>query len=243
MISCLASRSGERRDAERIDRDANLALLAAAERAGATQFVSLSAICLQRPELAFQHAKLAFERRLIESTVPHTIIRPTAFFKSLSGQVERVARGKSFAVFGNGELTRCKPIGDRDLARFIAESLGDPDRFDRTLPIGGPGPAISPLEQGAMLFELAGKPIRYTRVPVAIFDLAIAVLSPGKRVSARLARAAEYARIGRYYATQSMLVLDPETGSYDADATPSFGSETLRDHYRELLRKRAQAAA
>jgi divinyl chlorophyllide a 8-vinyl-reductase len=53
--------------------------------------VLLSAICVQKPELAFQHAKLAFERALIDSGLAYTIVRPTAFFKSLSGQVDRVS--------------------------------------------------------------------------------------------------------------------------------------------------------
>ena len=43
------------------------------------------------------------------------------------------------------------------------------------------------------------------------------------------------ARIGRYYATESMLVLDPVTGRYDAAATPSTGTETLFDFYARLL--------
>ena len=35
--------------------------------AGVSQVVLLSAICVQKPLLAFQHAKLAFEKALIES--------------------------------------------------------------------------------------------------------------------------------------------------------------------------------
>lgn len=45
----------------------------------------------------------------------------------------------------------------------------------------------------------------------------------------------ELARIGRYYATESMLLLDPTTGLYDAAATPSTGSETLFDFYARLI--------
>jgi divinyl chlorophyllide a 8-vinyl-reductase len=55
-------------------------------------------------------------------------------------------------------------------------------------------------------------------------------------VSQKAADKAEFARIGRYYATQSMLLLNPQTGLYDADATPSFGRETLFDHYARLIR-------
>ena len=56
-----------------------------------------------------------------------------------------------------------------------------------------------------------------------------------------IAARAELARIGRYYATESMLVLDPETGRYDAQATPSTGSETLFDYYARVIRGEAVA--
>ena len=38
-----------------------------------------------------------------------------------------------------------------------------------------------------------------------------------------------------YYATESMLVLNPNTGQYDASSTPETGSRTLADHYRDLI--------
>jgi divinyl chlorophyllide a 8-vinyl-reductase len=103
------------------------------------------------------------------------------------------------------------------------------------LPIGGPGPAISPREQGEMLFELTGKPPRYRSVPVGLFSVAATVLGALGKVSSWAADKAEYARIARYYATQSMLLLDPATGAYSESATPETGSDTLRDHYRQLL--------
>ncbi|MEM7665057.1 MAG: NAD(P)H-binding protein [Pseudomonadota bacterium] len=235
VISCIASRSGAPKDAKAVDYQANANLLAAAERTGVQHFVLLSAICVQKPLLAFQHAKLAFEAELRASEMDHTIIRPTAFFKSLSGQVERVRNGKPFLLFGSGELTRCKPISDADLAAFIADCVTDPKRRNHTLPVGGPGPAISPRAQGEMLFELTGQIPRYRSVPVAMFTGAAGVLSLGARFSDWFAEKAEYARIARYYATESMLVLDPESGEYDDDATPGYGSDTLRDHYADLL--------
>ncbi|MEC8179100.1 MAG: epimerase, partial [Pseudomonadota bacterium] len=61
------------------------------------------------------------------------------------------------------------------------------------------------------------------------------------RVVPSLRAKAELARIGRYYATESMLVLTPETGLYDAEATPSTGSEKLFDYYAQLLSGEAQA--
>jgi divinyl chlorophyllide a 8-vinyl-reductase len=241
LVSCLASRTGSPRDAWAIDHDAHVTLLNAAKAAGVSHVVLLSAICVQKPLLAFQQAKLAFERTLVGSGLSYTIVRPTAFFKSLSGQVERVKRGKTWLLFGDGALTACKPISDDDLGRYLAECIEDDTRRNRILPIGGPGKAITPREQGEALYALLGRAPRFTHVPVALLDIIIALLATLGRVFPRLADKAELARIGRYYATESMLVLDGGTGSYDADGTPSTGSETLFDYYARLVRGESQA--
>jgi len=235
VVSCLASRTGVPRDAWAIDHAAHVTVLDAAKAAGVTQMVLLSAICVQKPLLAFQHAKLAFEKTLTESGVDYSIVRATAFFKSLSGQIDRVKKGKSFLVFGDGTATACKPISDDDLGRFMAECLDDASRRNRILPIGGPGEAITPRDQADHLFALLNRKPRISSVPVALLDTIIAVLSTLGRFAPRLADKAELARIGRYYATESMLVLDPATGQYDAAATPSAGSETLFDFYTRLI--------
>jgi divinyl chlorophyllide a 8-vinyl-reductase len=235
VVSCLASRTGAPRDAWAIDHGANSHALATARERGVTQFVLLSAICVQKPLLAFQQAKLAFEKELIDSGLPYSIVRPTAFFKSLSGQVERVRRGKPFVVFGDGMTTACKPISDADLACYLADCLDDESRRDRVLPIGGPGDAITPREQGEHLFRLLGRPPRFTHVPVRLLDAVIWGLATLGRALPTVADKAELARIGRYYATESMLVLDPATGRYDASATPSTGTETLFDFYARLV--------
>ena len=235
LVSCLASRTGAPKDAWAIDHQAHEHALAAAKAACVTQFVLLSAICVQKPLLAFQHAKLAFEKSLIESGLSYSIVRPTAFFKSLSGQIDRVKRGKPFLIFGDGTLTACKPISDGDLGRYIAECLDDESRRNQVLPIGGPGEAITSRQQGERLFALLGQPPRFKQVPVKLLDVIIAVLSAAGRLVPALADKAELARIGRYYATESMLVLNPATGLYDAQATPSTGTETLFDFYAGLV--------
>jgi divinyl chlorophyllide a 8-vinyl-reductase len=96
LVSCLASRTGAPKDAWAIDHQAHVHALNAAQAAGVKQVVLLSAICVQKPLLAFQQAKLAFEKVLVESGLRYSIVRPTAFFKSLSGQLARVQRGKPF---------------------------------------------------------------------------------------------------------------------------------------------------
>ena len=241
LVSCLASRTGAPSDAWAIDHQAHLHALAAARRAGVGHVVLLSALCVQKPLLAFQQAKLAFEKALVESGLRYSIVRPTAFFKSLSGQVDRVLMGKPFLVFGDGTLTACKPISDADLASYLADCLDDARLHDRILPIGGPGQALTPRQQGEQLFALLGRPPRFRQVPVALLDAIIGGLAVSARLVPALAAKAELARIGRYYATESMLVLNPDTGRYDADATPSTGRDTLAEHYAGLLSGRLSA--
>jgi divinyl chlorophyllide a 8-vinyl-reductase len=224
LVSCLASRTGAPRDAWAIDYRTHVDALAVAKAAGVTHMVLLSAICVQKPLLAFQHAKLAFERALIESGLTYSIVRPTAFFKSLSGQVDRVRLGKPFLVFGDG---------------YIAACIDDTTRHNKILPVGGPGAAITPRQQGEYLFALLGMTPRFRHVPVAMLDVIIAILSAVGRVVPAVAAKAELARIGRYYATESMLVLNAETGGYDADSTPAFGSDTLFDYYERLVKGEA----
>lgn len=233
VVSCLASRTGSPDDAWAVDHDAHIAILRAAKSAGIEQFVLLSAICVQKPLLEFQKAKLAFEEALQGSGMTYSIVRPTAFFKSLSGQIKRVQSGKPFMMFGDGSLTACKPISDRDLGRYLAMCLGNVALHNRVLPIGGPGDAITPRQQGEILFDVLGMEPKFKSVPIGMMDAIIKVLSIGGAVIPALRRKAEFATIGRYYGTESMLVWDGER--YDAQATPSFGSDTLRDHYRAVM--------
>jgi divinyl chlorophyllide a 8-vinyl-reductase len=234
VVSCMASRTGLPRDAWAIDHSAHSLVLAAAKKHGVKHFVLLSAICVQKPNLTFQSAKLAFEAELTASGLIYSIVRATAYFKSLSGQVARVQKGKPFLVFGNGRMTACKPISDQDLARYLANCLEDYRLQNVVLPVGGPGTAMTPIEHGEALFKLLGMAPKFRHVPLRLLDVIIFGLS-----ILGLKDKAELARIGRYYATESMLVWNVAANSYDEDATPSFGSDTLQDFHAKLVRGEA----
>ena len=234
VVSCLASRTGAAQDSERIEYAANHHLLAWALAHDATQFTLLSAICVQKPRLAFQYEKLRFEKELIASELEHAIVRPTAFFKSLSGQLERIRAGRPFLVFGQGVLTRCKPIAEADLARYLRRTLED-STLRGVLPIGGPGPALSPRDQAELLADLLGHPVPLRSVSPALLSIVASVLDVAGTFSQRLRDKAEFARIGHYYATESMLVWDAAAQAYSADQTPEYGAITLRESYAAQL--------
>ena len=74
------------------------------------------------------------------------------------------------------------------------------------------------------------------QVSIALMDGPIAVLEGLSRFVPALQDTAEFGRIGRYYAAESMLVWDEERQRYDADATPSFGEDTLEQFFERVVR-------
>ena len=129
IISCIGSHTGGIKDSWDVEYTANKNLLDLGLHFSIKQFILLSAICVQKPKLEFQWAKIAFEKLLINSGTAYSIVRPTAFFKSLSGQLKNVKAGKKFIYFDNGVNTSCKPISENDLAQYICECISSKDKL------------------------------------------------------------------------------------------------------------------
>ncbi len=237
VVSCIASRKGGITDSWDVEYTLNKFFLNLCKRVGINRFILLSAICVQKPTLEFQKAKLAFETLLKNSTLEYEIIRPTAFFKSLSGQIDRVKKGKSFIVFGNGELTTCKPISARDLSEFIIGFVLRKRAENKIHLVGGPGPPISPKNQAELLFKLSKNEKKITRISPSLFLVIIYVLMPLSKISKKIQDFREFLKIAYYYATESMLFWDEKNHAYSSDKTPEFGKDTLEDYYKKILDK------
>ena len=234
IISCLASRSGCERDANFVDYSLNSDLLDFGLKIELQHFIILSAICIQKPKLSFQRAKLRFNGKLMASGLRYSIVLPTAFFKSLSGQVNRIKCGKSFLVFGNGKKTSSLPISEIDLANYIVNCVESEECWNKSLPVGGPGPAVTPLDQAEMLFEIFNKPKKIKHISPRFFDFALVFLFPVSFFSQKIKDKVELLKIGKYYAEESMLFYDAEADAYNADKTPQFGENLLYDYYCSL---------
>lgn len=253
VISCLASRSGSKKDSFAIDYQATLNCFEAARQAGARHFVMLSAFCVKSAErndpyaLQFQYAKQKMEEALRAQTdVTYTIVRPTAFFKSVSGQLEVVDGGAPFVYFdlGEGKSATCNPISEPDLAAALVDTIADPSKVGATWNLGGPDVGLSMQQQGELVADVLGKEeAKLIGVPIGLFDVIINGLQGAadlfKSFDERLERkiefvssaseklddAAEFGRIGRYYAIEDMLTTEP------AD---KYGKTTLRQHYERI---------
>jgi len=149
VISCLASRSGIKSDSYLIDYQATLNTLEAARENKASQFILLSAYCVQKPTLQFQNAKLKFEEALTSAgDINYSIVRPTAFFKSVSGQLELLQQGWPFIMFGDGEICQCNPIAEQDLATYMINCIDDQSKWNKILNLGGPDDGMTMKQQG-----------------------------------------------------------------------------------------------
>ena len=234
IISCLASRTGEPKDAHLVDYKLNCLLLEKAKALKCSQFILLSAICVQKPRLAFQFEKLAFEEELKKSGLNFSIVRPTAYFKSLSGQIENIKKGKPYVYFGDGQITQCNPISEKDLSLYILSCIKDKTKWRKILPIGGPKQSITPKDIGKILFEIFEVSPKYKSFPTKLLDairLLLLIISP---FSNWAKNKSELIKIAKYYATESMLIWDEKKECYDANMTPSTGKDTLRDYFYSI---------
>jgi divinyl chlorophyllide a 8-vinyl-reductase len=235
---------GTKSDAYAIDYQATLNCIEAAQAAGARHFVLLSAFCVKSAEvrdpdaLQFQYAKMKVEGALAsQSDVTWTSVRPTAFFKSVSGQLEVVQAGAPFVYFdlGNGRSATCNPISEADLAVALIDTIAEPSKVNQVWNVGGPDEGMSMETQGGMLAGVLGKEPKLLAVPIGLFDVIIgglqgaADLFKGAKLTSGLGLwfddAAELGRIGKYYAVVDMLT---------TDQSERFGTTTLGEHYAKI---------
>ena len=158
-------------------------------------------------------------------------VRPTAFFKSVSGQVEVVDGGGPFVYFdlGGDRNARCNPISEPDLASALLDQVADDSHKNTYWNLGGPDDGMSMKEQGAIIHSVLkkeGEP-KYISVPIGLFDVIINGLQwIGTTFnSEKFDDAAELGRIGKYYAVEDMLTTEP---------SEKYGRTRLRQHYEYI---------
>ena len=251
-ICCLASRSGVKRDAYAVDYQGGKNILDAlmlssklrSNNKNRCHYTLLSAYCCGKPLLQFQFAKLKLEENVKQNIdyVSHSIVRPTAFFKSLDGQIESVRKGNPILYFGDGKCS-ANAISEVDLAKFIVDCALKPkemDMLDETRDIGGPDvPPITKLQQGNMIYDALNideDKRSFVSIPLGIFDVLINTFTFFEKafdlfklesLTEKLGDAAELARIVKYYASEPMVATDYSKKQVQ-------GTTRLRDHFKAI---------
>jgi divinyl chlorophyllide a 8-vinyl-reductase len=217
-------------------------------------YTLLSAFCCGKPGLQFQFAKLKLESEIIrfskrstsnanQTILSYSIVRPTAFFKSLDGQLESARNGKPIIYFGDGSCS-ANPIGETDLANYLIDCATMPksiNMINEIRNIGGPDvPPITKRQQGEMIYDTLGIPKnkrKFVSVPVKIFDILIGFFTTSQAISTALNKsewvkrcedAAELTRIVKYYAVEPMVA----TGHNEV-----IGTMKLSDHFKSIAER------
>ena len=152
--STLSRQEGD--SIESVDRQGQLDLIDAAERAGVSRFVLIS-FPASEPDYPLQAAKRAVEGRLRQSRLTYTILHPTFFMEVwLSPALGFDAANGTAQIYGSGE-NKISWISFQDVARFAVAVLDHPAAANATIKLGGPD-ALSPLD----VVRLAEQTLRKT---------------------------------------------------------------------------------
>lgn len=247
-ICCLASRSGTKSTSWAVDYGGGLNLLNSHQQlSNAGHFVLLSAYCCQKPLLQYQFAKLKLENTIKSNAdVSHSIVRPTAYFKSMDGQIESAIKGMPLLHFGDGTCA-ANAISDEDLAQFLVDCAVQPaaiGMLNNTRSVGGPDiPPITKRQQLTLIYDSLDIPHNERRIlslPLGIIDALIGTFTLLERITEtvnaqdwrrKCEDAAEIARIIRYYATEPMVTTGP--GEIQ-------GTVKLADHFARIAQRGGQ---
>lgn len=227
VISCLACRSGLAQDFDAIDYKATLNVLNAALENGTQQFILLSAICVRKPDLPLQLAKLKMEDALMRSGIDYTIVRPTAYFWVFDGQAKNIRNGKLGFLIGTGNQACHNPIAKEDLAEFIVGCIGSSEHINRIHIIGGPEVPeniITSRDALMMIFESMGKEPKLVSIPGWLPLVVIRITGLLGPLSRKIGVFSEFLKIVNYYLNNDM-------------RAPGYGSITIKQHLADTTRK------
>jgi uncharacterized protein YbjT (DUF2867 family) len=176
---------------------------AVARHHGVKAFVNLSQMTVSEMDMFHttpspqQKQHWLAEQMLSWSGLPVVEVRPTAFMEGLFLQSTRsiALQNRILAPFGTG---RNSAIAALDVARVIAEILGDPDRHvGRTYQLTGP--VSQDMDAVARAFSTAlGRTISYVDVPLETWKEQLAAFGMPPHVAAHVATMAVLHQENRY---------------------------------------------
>lgn len=203
-----------------VDREGQVGLVDAAEKAGVGHFVLISFPPIEL-EFPLQAAKRAVERRLAASRMIFTILQPTCFMEIWLSPALGFdpARGTA-TVCGSGR-NKVSWISYLDVARFATAVFGNPAATNAVLRLGGPN-ALSPVEVVSMAEQLTNMPIAIQPVPEEALQSQYDAASDSLQRS--MSALMLYCARGDVIDTAQVL-----------SAFPEFRRRAVRDHLRQIL--------
>jgi uncharacterized protein YbjT (DUF2867 family) len=149
-------------DVQTVDTEGAINLVDAAQAAGVAHFVYTS--FTMDNDFPLRNAKRAVERRLQDSRLTYTLLRPSYFMEVwLSPAVGFDYPNAKARIYGSGQ-NPLSLISLPDVAQFAIASLDNPAARNATLEIGGPE-ALSQLQAMQIFEEASGRTFEVEHVP------------------------------------------------------------------------------
>ena len=172
-------RTGRGASFDRVHRQGTANVAEAAKEAGAREIIYVSAMgATSDPKYPYLHSKRQAELHVTSSGMDYTILRPSVIFgegdEFMTALAGLVRLGPVAPVIGSGR-NRMQPVAVEDVARCVADSVGNSLVKGRTINLGGP----HRLSYNDLLEEVAlamGRRPRLVHIPTALAWPAIALL-------------------------------------------------------------------
>ncbi|MEO6212143.1 MAG: SDR family oxidoreductase [Vicinamibacterales bacterium] len=160
---------GEGDTIQSVDRDGQLGLVDAAKDAGVRHFIYVSFSGNIDAPFPLRDAKRAVERRLEQSGMAFTVLRPSFFMDVwLSPHAGFDPVGGQVRIYGTGDAL-VSMICASDVAAYAAACVGNPAVLNQVIELGGPEPVTC--NAVVRLFETAlGRSVERTHVPEAALE-------------------------------------------------------------------------
>jgi uncharacterized protein YbjT (DUF2867 family) len=173
VVHLVAIIAGRPTEFDRVMTQGTRNLVAAAEQAAVDRFVLMSALGTSettKDTVSYFKAKWAMERAVEESSLEHTIFRPSFVLGRDGGVlptfIKQVRYSPVITVIGAG-LQRSQPIWVDDVAAYFAQAVDDPQSANRTFEIGGPD-LVTWNELYVRIAKVLGKRRRLVHVPLGV---------------------------------------------------------------------------
>ena len=151
------------------DARGNIALVDAAKRAGARQFIYVSFQTEGMPDAPLVLGKRAAEQHLRNSGLDYTVLQPSLFMEIWLGpHLFADPAAATAKVYGHRDV-RFRYVSVNDVAEVAVQCVGNAAVLNAVVPFGGPEPLTQ--REAVRLFERGfGKPFTVTEIPESALE-------------------------------------------------------------------------
>ncbi|NJR50917.1 MAG: SDR family oxidoreductase [Leptolyngbyaceae cyanobacterium CSU_1_3] len=167
VIDAATARATDSLSIRQVDWEGKLNLIQAVQAANIDRYIFFSILDSEKfPDVPLMDIKACTEKRLVESGLNYTILRPCGFLQGLIGQYAiPILEGQ--AVWVMGETSAIAYMDTQDVAKFAIQALKRPETEKKSFPVVG-ARAWGAYEIIRLCERLSGKEARVSRMPIGL---------------------------------------------------------------------------